>query len=50
MRPCCEAVIAKWCTDFRKCGAAEELRRLNDKKVHALNPEFFKHVNSKYSR
>ena len=32
-----EAVIAKWCHEFKKCGHQNELVRLNEKKVGIHN-------------
>ena len=49
-----EAVLAKWCQEQKlshvPCGQHEELRRLVEKKAHALNPRFIEYVNSRYFR
>eukprot|EP00899_Mesostigma_viride_P003472 jgi/Mesvir1/13125/Mv06099-RA.1 len=45
-----EAVVAKWCAQGPHCGMGEELRFLNAKKVHALNPAFLEYVNNRVFR
>ena len=49
-----EAVLAKWCQEQKlshvPCGQHEELRRLVEKKAHALNPRFIEYANSRYFR
>ena len=49
-----EAVLAKWCQEQKlshvPCGQHEELRRLVEKKTHALNPRFIEYANSRYFR
>ena len=47
-------MLAKWCQEQKlshvPCGQHEELRRLVEKKAHALNPRFIEYVNSRYFR
>ena len=43
-----EAVVAKWCNEYKRCGHLNELFRLNEKKVHAINPKFLQYIDNRY--
>ena len=43
-----EAVVAKWCNEFKRCGHLSELAHLNEKKVHAVNPKFLQYIDNRY--